>query len=150
MRFYKRKGRISIGESGCMDANGQVIPGKILADIALEDDSELKNINDGNSLSYFDVSGLDDLWVGLDFGKPTSLSELFFCPRTDDNDIFPGDLYELFYWDTRWISLGKQSAQANRLVYNDVPKNALLWLRNLTKGHEERPFTYEEGKQIWW
>lgn len=150
MRFYKRKGGISIGEIGCMDANGQVISGKILADIALEDDSELKNINDGNSLSYFDVSGLDDLWVGLDFGEPTSLSELFFCPRTDDNDIFPGDLYELFYWDTRWISLGKQSAQANRLVYNDVPKNALLWLRNLTKGHEERPFTYEEGKQIWW
>lgn len=150
MRFYKRKGGISVGEIGCLDAKGQVIPGKVLADIALEEDSELKNINDGNSLSYFDISGLDDLWVGLDFGKPISLSELFFCPRTDDNDIIPGDLYELFYWDSRWISLGKQSAQANRLVYNEVPKNALLWLRNRTKGHEERPFTYEEGKQIWW
>lgn len=150
MRFYKRKGGISVGEIGCLDAKGQIISGKVLADIALEEDSELKNINDGNSLSYFDISGLDDLWVGLDFGKSVSLSELFFCPRTDDNDISAGDLYELFYWDTRWMSLGKQSAQTHQLVYNDVPKNALLWLRNLTKGHEERPFTYEGGKQIWW
>ena len=29
-------------------------------------------------------------------------------------------------------------------------QKALLWLRNLTKGREERPFTYENGRQIWW
>jgi hypothetical protein len=31
-----------------------------------------------------------------------------------------------------------------------VPKNSVLWLRDLTKGREERIFTYENGKQVWW
>lgn len=150
MRFYKRKGGISIGEIGCMDKNGKIIPAKPIADNILQKDSELKNINDGNSLSYFDVSGLNDTWIGLDFGQPLSLSNLFFCPRTDDNDIALGNMYELFYWDKQWISLGRQVAEENMLTYDNVPQNALLWLRNLTKGHEERPFTYENGKQIWW
>ena len=101
-------------------------------------------------MSYFDISGLDDFWVGLDYGKPTLLNKVFFCPRTDDNDVSPGDEYELFYWDDQWSSLGKQSAQEHQLIYNNVPKNALLLLRDLTKGREERPFTYENGKQIWW
>lgn len=150
VRFYKRRGGISIGEMGCVDEQDKVIPGNLIADAVLQEDDELKNIHDGNVLSYFDISGLKDIWFGLDFGRPTYLKELFFCPRTDDNDIVPGDTYELFYWDKQWTSLGKQIAKENTLTYNKVPQNALLWLRNLTKGHEERPFTYDKGKQIWW
>ncbi len=30
------------------------------------------------------------------------------------------------------------------------PKGALLWLKNHTQGKEERIFTYEDGKQVWW
>lgn len=49
-------------------------------------------------------------------------------------------------------SLGKQmgSNETYRLTYNNVPTNALLLLRNLTKGTEERIFTYEKGEQVWW
>ena len=36
------------------------------------------------------------------------------------------------------------------LVYTNVPKNALSNLHNHTWGKENRPFTYENGKQIWW
>ena len=78
------------------------------------------------------------------------LRELFFCPRTDDNEISPGDVYEMFYWDRRWKSLGKQKADGHTITYEKVPRNALLWIHNLTKGREERPFTYENGKQVWW
>lgn len=28
--------------------------------------------------------------------------------------------------------------------------NIMYWLRNLTRGREERIFTYEDGKQVWW
>lgn len=150
MRFFKRKGGLSIGEIGCLDSNNQIIPGKPLADKILLEDSELKNINDKNILSYFDVSGFNDLWIGLDLGQPTLISKLFYCPRTDDNDVSPGDEYELFYWNGQWTTLGKQIATENQLLYDNVPKNALLLLRNLTKGREERPFTYENGIQIWW
>ena len=150
VRFYKRRGGISIGEMGCKDETGNVIPGKPVADFVLRDDKEIGNICDGNVLSFFDVAGLDDTWFGLDFGKPMLLRELFFCPRTDDNEISPGDVYEMFYWDRRWKSLGKQKADGYTITYEKVPSNALLWIHNLTKGHEERPFTYENGKQVWW
>jgi len=36
------------------------------------------------------------------------------------------------------------------LYYDNAPSNALFWLRNYTAGQEERIFTYENGKQIWW
>lgn len=150
MRFYKRNGGLSVGELGGLDFNNQLVSGEVLADPILMDDSELKNICDGNNLSFFDIGDLKDTWIGIDFGKPVALSALFYCPRTDDNDISLGDEYELFYWNNEWMSLGRQVSDDYQLIYNNVPKNTLLWLRNLTKGSEERPFTYENGKQIWW
>ena len=36
------------------------------------------------------------------------------------------------------------------LYVDNVPTNALLLLRNHTKGKEERIFTYENGEQVWW
>ena len=50
----------------------------------------------------------------------------------------------------KWISLGRKLAVDNKLHYDDVPKGALLWLKNHTQGKEERIFTYEDGKQVWW
>ena len=47
-------------------------------------------------------------------------------------------------------SLRRKTAGHDTLVYVEVPKNALLWLHNHTQGKEERIFTYENGKQIWW
>ena len=58
--------------------------------------------------------------------------------------------YELFYWDDEWKGLGRQVAESDSLVYESVPCSALLWLHNYTRGKEERIFTYENGKQIWW
>lgn len=73
-----------------------------------------------------------------------------YCPRSDTNFIESGDNYELFYWDEAWISLGTNKATDVSIIYKNVPKGALLWLRDLTKGKEERIFTYENEKQIWW
>ena len=71
-------------------------------------------------------------------------------PEDDSNAIFPGEHYELFYWRKGWVSLGVQQATDTVLEYRKVPKGALLWLRNLDKGKQERIFTYENGKQIWY
>lgn len=150
IRFYKRNGGLSLSELGCLDTNLQRVHGKIIADPVLMEDIELNNISDENLLSYFDIGNLKNIWVGLDFGSPKNISALFFCPRTDDNDISPGDKYELFYWNKKWISLGKKIANSNSLTYEKVPRNSLLWLQNQTKGKEERPFTYDNEKQIWW
>jgi hypothetical protein len=71
-------------------------------------------------------------------------------PEDPGNYIIPGFHYELYYWDKDWISLGKQLATTNYLIYDHVPANALLFIRNLDAGFQERIFTYENGQQIWW
>ena len=45
---------------------------------------------------------------------------------------------------------GQQRAIESKLTYTNVPDNALLLLKDLTKGEEERIFTYENDKQVWW
>ena len=91
-------------------------------------------------------------WVGMAFEQATKIDKIAFLPRNDDNAIREGELYELFYWDKQWVSLGRQTGtnEMFRLKYNNVPTNALYLLRNHTKGKEERIFTYENWKQVWW
>lgn len=87
----------------------------------------------------------------MDFGSPISLETILYVGRGDGNTIEIGDSYELFYWDKKtWKSLGKQTAEWITLTYSNAPTGALFWLRDLTKGKEERIFTYEKGKQVWW
>ena len=90
-------------------------------------------------------------YVGMDFGKPVEVSRIFYTGRGDGNTIDLGDTYELFYWGNgHWVSMGQQKAGNVRLEYEQVPSGALYLLRDLTKGKDERIFTYEEGKQVWW
>jgi hypothetical protein len=111
----------------------------------------LKNVFDGNPLSYYRSRHPDSGEVGLDFGKPASILYFRFLPRNDDNFIHEGEEYELFYWDRQWISLGRKTGtDLQYLEYTNAPGNALFWLHNHTKGKEERIFTYENGEQVWW
>ncbi|EEF90616.1 hypothetical protein BACCELL_01763, partial [Bacteroides cellulosilyticus DSM 14838] len=92
-----------------------------------------------------------DYWVGLDLEQPCRLDKLVYYPRNDDNFIVIGEVYELFYCDKGdWHSLGIMTAESGELVYENVPGNALYLLKNRTKGKEERIFTYENDRQVWW
>jgi hypothetical protein len=71
-------------------------------------------------------------------------------PEEKSNNIFPNMHYELFYWDNKWLSAGKQVSTKTYLTYQNMPSNTLFWLKNLDKGKQERIFTYENEKQIWW
>lgn len=114
----------------------------------LEPIGAVDNITDGDILSYFQAAD-SSASIIYDLGKPINIGKIVFFPRNDDNFVWPGDEYELFYQDgiNGWKSLGKQTAVERELHYN-VPKNALLWLRNLTKGREEQVFFMKDGKQI--
>ena len=101
---------------------------------------------DNDVLSYTTTPG----WIGVDFGKPQKVSAIRYSPRTDDNGIVPGNTYELFVFDNGWNSLGKQQAETDSLRFEDAPSGALFWLRCLDGGREERIFTYENGRQVWW
>lgn len=106
---------------------------------------------DNDLLTSFDGPDGVHAWVGMDFGRLVDIEKIVYTPRGDGNTIEVGDEYELFYWGSgQWNSLGRQIATAVRLQYDNVPTGALYWLRNLTKGKEERIFEYKEEKQVFW
>lgn len=88
--------------------------------------------------------------VALKLPQDKWLQTIRIVPRSDTNFVEPGDLYELFYFDDGWKSCGQKRADSFHLSYDDLPTGALFWLRNLSKGREERPFTLEDGKQVFW
>lgn len=156
-RYVRTKGmrgkRQSFTEIAFYGVDKDRVETKLTGDIIshLLDESRAAEFFDGD---YFGGSSTPNTWywVGLDLGENNEMkvSKIMYCPWNDGNFVEPGDKYELFYYDMGWHSLGRQVAEKEYLVYNEVPKNAILWLRNLTKGSEERIFTYENGKQAWW
>ena len=111
---------------------------------------EYPNAFDGNPYTSFHYKNASGGWVGLDFGMPVSISKIIYIPRNRDNFIRKGDQYELYYLDKEWISAGEQIAEADSLVYKNIVSGTLLYLKNHTRGNDERIFTYGNGKQIWW
>lgn len=90
-------------------------------------------------------------WVGLDLGSPQKISRIKFIPAQGDNKVFVGKTYELLYWDKKWKVLAKKTANDHLLEFDHVPQNALYRLRCVDcEDATERPFTYENGGQVWW
>lgn len=127
------KGKI-MGTPGCYQKDGS---------------HEYTNAFDGKTWTSFDYIEGSGGWTGLDFGTPRQINRIVYTPLNRDNYIRPGDTFELFYCDEIWKSMGKQQALSDSLVYRNVPRNALLLLRNHTQGVQERIFTYEKGEQQW-
>lgn len=105
---------------------------------------------DGDALTFFHSN--DTLsWGGLELEKPTVISKIRYIIRNDDNGIRKGHQYELFYMKKgTWESLGKHIAtQDDKLIYKQLPTGALYWLRDYTKGKEERIFEIKDNAIIW-
>ncbi len=107
---------------------------------------------DGDWLTYYrSTNKWAPAWIGMDFGDTVRIDKVRLVPRSDDNGIHYGDTYELnYYADGQWNSRGQQEAKERFLVFDSVPRNSLLLLKNLSRGKEERIFIYENGKQVWW
>jgi hypothetical protein len=113
---------------------------------------EIKKAFDNDMNSFYQNAFNKNGWIGIDLGKHNEkkVTMIRFCPRNDTNCIMPHNTYELFYWDNKWISLGLQTANGYELKYTAMPENCLFWLRCKSGGTEERIFTIENGKQVWW
>ena len=102
---------------------------------------------DGNPLTNINLH--EDLIIHFD--SAVNVKKLVCLPRNDGNGIYPDNVYELFYFEQDgWQSLGIQEGEKFYLEYEDVPGNALYWLRNLTTGVEERIFSCIENQVIFW
>ena len=144
-------GEISEIEIYSIDSDNK-LSGKVIGNKNSPEGWEAENVFDGDPLTSYQCVWGETGWVGLDFGKPMNIACFRYLPRNDDNFIKENEEYELFYWENhQWISLGKQIGTSKQyLEYTNAPLNALFWLRNLTKGKEERIFTYENDEQVWW
>ena len=111
----------------------------------------MTKVYEGSKQTYFAAQDADTSWAGLQLAIPVRVSRICYIPRNDDNFVKPGDLYELLVWDRgQWYTMGRQVPDTYGLDYEGVPAGHLYWLRDLTEGVEERIFTYEQGKQVWW
>ena len=107
-------------------------------------------MTDGDVLTTFQAKEPGNQVLTFDLGGLYRLGDMLFVPHNDGNYIEAGDEYELFYHAgvDGWKSLGRQTAVSDSLVYDNVPGNAILWLRDLTKGKEEQQFILDEyGEQ---
>ncbi len=156
LRYLSPKGsHCSMAEIVFLESNNKnPLKGKVLGTDGCymhSPGSTKDKVFDGDLLTYYDAENPDGAWVGLDLGLVKEISSIHFITRNDDNGVVAGETYELLYMDLKgWISMGIVVAQSNSLSFNNVPTNALYLLRNHTKGKEERIFTYENGKQVWW
>jgi hypothetical protein len=136
-------------------SEGKELRGEIIGTEGSSDHSTSKSkyaLFDKDPLTYYDSPLPDWAWAGLKLEDPAVITEIEYQFRTDDNNIRSDDVYELFYFsDKGLISLGKRTGDKREvLLYDRMPANALYWLHNETRGREERIFTYENGKQIFW
>jgi len=112
-------------------------------------DYSMEKALDGDNLSRFEAVNVGTDFV-VELERPARIDHIVYVSRNDDNYVAPGETYELFYQNgvEGWKSLGMQTATDERLVYEDVPRGALLWLHNHTRGVEEQVFRYIDGEQV--
>ncbi|MDR0538385.1 MAG: discoidin domain-containing protein [Tannerellaceae bacterium] len=147
-------GKCNIAELQFSGRDGAKLDGRIIGtkESHATPTNNLTAVFDNDPLTFYESLKPSCSWVGLDFGCPQQIEHIVFQFRSDDNNIRPGDFYELFYWDNgQWNSLGQKTGDDSYvLAYKNCPSGALFLLHNHTRGKEERPFTYENGKQIFW
>lgn len=110
-----------------------------------------ETVFDGDILTSFDAPRGEGCWAGLDLARQVKVDHIIYYARGDGNSVEIGDEYELLYWrNDQWESLGRHKARQTYIKYKNIPVGGLYLLRDLTKGIDERIFTIEDGKQVWW
>ena len=141
LEFYDVKGKL----------NGKII-GSITA-FSNKPERGLEKAMDGDFATTFTAKEPSGSWIGLDLGRPLEIKKIKFASKMNakpNSFIFPGNKYELFYWDNGWKLIGVQTAKNQLLDFSTNISNALFLLKNITSNVSERIFTYDNGKQVWW
>lgn len=106
---------------------------------------------DGDRLTNFESEQPDGAWVGMDMAGCDRVKYVRIVPRSDDNDVCPGNVYEFRFWNGHaWESTGNIVAAGNVLHFDDIPSHTLMWLSNKTRGWDERPFMVDADGNVTW
>lgn len=142
--------RTPIAEFRVFDERNEQVP--IVETMGYKIEDEMVSLAFDNNVLTSASTKEEAYWIGakLEEANPKRISRVEIIPKNDGNFIDAGDRYHLYYFDGEWILLGEQVASSNLLTYNNAPSGTLFLLKNLSKGREERVFTMEEGRQVWW
>jgi hypothetical protein len=134
------------------DAGNEIRPVSSFGGIGAWVEHSPEKVFDGNVLTAYSRISPDGAWAAAELPKPVHLKKIRIHPRTDGNGIYRDNVYQLKYWrGNGWAIIGeKNGGVEDFLQFDGVPENALLLLHNATQGTEERIFTYEDGRQVWW
>ena len=147
-----RRSHCNVAELEFYDIEGKKIKPKSITTDGNEDAGfKAENVIDCDALTYYQTKKSDDCTLTIDFGEPHAVAGIRYLPRNDDNHVTAGHRYCLDYYDHDGAhTVGEQTATTDCVTFTDVPTNALYILHDLTKGREERIFTYENGEVRWW
>lgn len=108
-----------------------------------------ENMNDGDPVTFFAVP-LSMRSIVLDTGSLQEIEAIKFVPRNNDNFVWPYHKYQLMYFDSpeKGWQVADTKVSDGHTIEMEAPQGALLWLRDLTKGHEEEIFLYCDGHQV--
>lgn len=134
------------------DAGKMIKPQNVYGGWSGTEGHNFDKVYDGNVLTSYSRIVPDGAWAAVELETPMHISKIRVHPRSDGNSINAGDRYQLFFWeDDHWHMLGEQiGGYDDFLRFDNVPRNSLFLLHNASGGTEERIFTYENGKQVWW
>ena len=151
LRYIGPKGSYcNVNEISFFNSKGKKLTGRIIGTEGTEKHTK-ETVFDGDVLTGFNGTGPDGNWVGLELSEPSDVASITYMPRNDGNCVEVGDIYQLLVYDKgRWNTLAWIRAKDTKLVLKNIPSGGLYLLRDRTKGKEERIFTYENNKQVWW
>lgn len=132
-----------LAELHFLNPAGEQLKGQYVA----KDTNRAGVLTDNDPLTY------KGIWTdfGIDFGKPVNVGSIRYMLSNDGYNIWPGNEYELLYFqDGEWRSAGKQEAEKQEIIFNDVPANRLYQILDKTNGKPGNPFTWENGRVRFW
>lgn len=115
------------------------------------DSDSLSYIIDGDPLTYYSADRDDPSGV-LDAGKLVMLGHISYIRRGDGNAIIPGDLYRVSWWNGKgWTVHCEVEAKDIELQIEDIPADKLCYIEGLSRGVQNRIFTYdfELDRPVW-
>lgn len=151
LRIVLPSDSIALGDLSFYTSEGKISNVKIVSDghSVVKDNSPDLLFDEYKYTCY--RSKMKERYVDIDLGKEYELEAIGFSPYLRPI-LYANSSYELLYWANGWKSLGKQMGGVDYLTFENVPRDALLRLKQSTQTDrkvKERLFMYKEGEVIW-
>ena len=150
VRLYLPSPGIALGELSFYSADKLITGIQILSPLPHNNEDEKPEmLIDGLSDTAFSGE-VSKGYIDFDLNNEYKLSAIGISPYIR-SWLGKSNTYELSYWENEWRTIERKEGNGSYLIFNNVPRKALLRLSHCSKNTQEhhRIFLYEDGKIIW-